>query len=420
MLKLYNHQKIACRFISEKKYVLIGDEMGLGKTLEAIVALLDVEGVKVVVAPAHLRNTWKKEIVKWFPKETVEVVGSSKHVYRQANWYILSYSMIEHCEVMPNAVVFDECHYIKNLSAKRTQNSHTMIAGSKPEYCICLSGTPIKNNATEFFSVLKLLSLCPTKTNGIRITEKSQYAFNIRFSYPRTQIVYTPHGSMEVTKFEGIRNLPRLKSYLKGKYLRRLTKNVLDLPEIIDKDIVISVKKDKKLLEAFQEFEAGCKDEHVMRMKASNALMKVKATVDYVFDLVTEHKEPTIVFTDHVASSKAITTELLVKKLRVGLIYGGIPTNERGYLVDQFQNSELDVLVCTIGAASTRFTLTRSRNMVFNDYSWSFTDMAQAKKRIHRISQDKTCIVHYILISDADQWIKKKVMEKEKILTQVL
>jgi SWI/SNF-related matrix-associated actin-dependent regulator 1 of chromatin subfamily A len=420
MVKLYPHQEIAKRFILEKKYCLIGDDMGLGKTLEAIAALICVQGVKVIVAPAHLRNTWRVELKKWYPDEVVELVSSSKHTYGKAGWYILSYAMLKHCEVIPKAIVFDECHYIKNLQASRTKEAHIAVAGSKPEYCVALSGTPIKNSASEFYSILRLLSLCPSQTNGLKITEKSQYAFNLRFSYPRTQTVYTPSGPLEVTKFEGIRNLDRLKSYLRGKYLRRLTKNVIDLPEIIDKEILISVKKDKELLKAFTDFEQGAKDEHIMSMKASNAAMKTKATIEYVTDLVVEHKEPVIVFTDHVHPCKAIAEGLEARKIKVDIIHGSIPTAKRSYTVDRFQSGSLDVIVCTIGAASTGFTLTRARNMVFNDYSWSYVDMAQARKRIHRIGQGNSCVVHYILISDADQFIRSKVMEKERILNKAL
>ncbi len=402
-------------------WCILGDEMGLGKTLEAIVALMRVDGPKVIVVPAHLRVTWQREILLWFPYEVVEVVNSTKHVYGKADWFIMSYGMLKNCEVIPAAVVFDECHYIKNAKAKRTQHAHEFVLSNMPRYCVGLSGTPIKNNATEFYSILKMMSYCPSGTNGLKITEKSQYAFNIRFAYPVTNTVYTPNGPLEVTKFEGIRNLDRLKKYLKGKYLRRLTKHVIELPPIIDKDILINAKKkDTALRKAFEEFEEGAKDEHIMTMKAHNALMKVSATIEYALDLVLEHKEPTIVFTDHVEPCMKISEGLAAKNLKVAALHGDIPTDTRSALVDQFQKGKLDALVCTVGAASSGFTITRARNMVFNDLPWGYVDVMQARKRIHRIGQDKTCIIHYILISDADQWIKKKIMKKEKILEKAL
>lgn len=420
MISLYQHQEVAKRFIHEKKWVLIGDEMGLGKSLEAIAALVNVKGPKVIVVPAMLRHTWKSEILKWFPTETVEVVSTGKHVYKTADWYITSYGLVKHCEVIPKAVIIDECHYIKNVKAKRTLSVAEFVLSNKPEYLVALSGTPIKNNATEFYSILKLLSQCPSNTNGSKVTEKSQYAFNMRFSRPVTQTIHGPNGPIDITKFEGIRNLERLKGYLKGKYLRRLTKSVIDLPPLIDKDILLEKRtKAKELKKAYEASEEGDKSEHIMTVKAENALSKAKDTAEYVSDLV-EQGEAVVVFTDHIKPCEEITDHLAGKKIKVGMIDGGTPSKKRSDLVEQFQGEVLDVLVCTIGAASTGFTLTRARNLVFNDYSWGAVDMAQAKKRIHRIGQDEKCVIHYMLSSDVDKWIKQKVLDKEKMLGRVL
>ena len=170
MVDLYKHQKVARRFIHDKKWILLGDEMGLGKTLEALCALIDVKGPKVLIVPSFLRHTWRDEILKWYPDESVEVVSTSKHVYKAADWYIISYGMVQHCEIIPVAVVIDECHYIKNVKAKRTQHVHQFVQSNLPEYLVAMSGTPIKNNATEFNSILKLLSYCPSNSaNSFRL-----------------------------------------------------------------------------------------------------------------------------------------------------------------------------------------------------------------------------------------------------------
>jgi SWI/SNF-related matrix-associated actin-dependent regulator 1 of chromatin subfamily A len=255
----------------------------------------------------------------------------------------------------------------------------------------------------------------------MKITEKSQYAFNIRFSRPRTQTIHTPNGPLEITKFEGIRNIERLKGYLKGKYLRRLASKVLDLPPLIHKDIILNTQKvkAKELKKAYESHEEGEKSEHIMTLKSENALSKAKDTAEYTLDLV-EQGEPVVVYTDHVAPCMEIAERLKHKKVRVGVIHGGTPTDRRSTLVESFQAGNLDVLVCTIGAASTGFTLTRARNLVFNDFSWSYVDIYQALHRIHRIGQKGICIIHYMLSSEMDQWIKKKVMAKEELLGKVL
>ena len=57
--------------------------------------------------------------------------------------------------------------------------------------------------------------------------------------------------------------------------------------------------------------------------------------------------------------------------------------------------------------------------MVFNDITWSHTDLDQARKRIHRIGQDRVCFCHYIYGSKFDKLVTKivasKVRETEKV-----
>jgi SWI/SNF-related matrix-associated actin-dependent regulator 1 of chromatin subfamily A len=177
--------------------------------------------------------------------------------------------------------------------------------------------------------------------------------------------------------------------------------------------------KPKELKKAYEDHEEGKKEVHIMTVKAENALIKVRDTVEYVLDLAVQG-EKVVIYTDHREPCKEIAEKLTSKKLRVGMIRGGVPPFTRQKAVDDFQNGLLDALVCTISAASTGITLTKAKNLVFNDYSWSYVDMIQAMKRIHRIGQGETCVVHYMLSSDIDQMIKKKVLKKEEILGKVL
>jgi len=423
-LKLYPHQERARDFGLSRKWVILGDEMGLGKSLEALAIILSLKGNKLIVMPSYLKLTWKKEIAKWFPDIEVGMVTHGKYKYTLGPdaIYLVSYELLKHCEIIPTSVVFDECHYLKNLKTKRTQLAHDFVLVNKPEFCIGLSGTPIKNDPTEFYSILKLMSYCPSNTNGLKVTEKSQYAFNIRFSHPVSRTIYTPNGAIEITEFKGIRNLDLLKQYLKGKYLRRLTKSVIDLPPLIEKEIFISQKKTKQhmeLVKAFLAHEEGEKSDHIMSVKIANAVEKTGFTVAYALDMV-EQGEPLVIFTDHLEPCRVIFEALEAKGITVGKVSGKENPAKRGEAVDAFQEGKLDVLVCTIPAASMGLTITRAKNMIFNDIPWGWVDLQQAIKRIHRIGQDVRCVIHFIFGSDIDKWLLGKVRDKEALLKQVL
>ncbi len=269
---IYDYQKVCIAFAKEKKWCLIGDEQGLGKSMEAIMSVKDLRGTKVIVCPSMLKISWKREIEKWVPGANIEVVLTGKHNYPLHDvgdiYYIISYDLLKHFPKLPQAVIMDESHYLKNLSAKRTQVAHRFVFKHLPEMVLLLSGTPIKNSAIEFYSPLKLLSYCPTNTNGDKVEEKSQYAFNVRFSYSSTRTIYA-HGRMiEIKEFKGLRNADKLKQYLRGKYIRRLSEEVLDLPEIIDKEVMVSEGAGStKLWDAYQSHEAGGKSVHFSALK---------------------------------------------------------------------------------------------------------------------------------------------------------
>ena len=174
-VELYPYQKIGQAYIKDHKYVIIGDVMGLGKTIQAISVMEEVRQV-VVVCPAMLRNIWVSEVKK-FTELSICIVKGKAHDYSEVpRILVVSYEGLKHIpkDLKPDMVVFDEAHYLKNAKAARTQTAHEFIWSLRPKYCVCLSGTPIRNNVGEFFSLLKLMSYTPAAWNGIPIAEKSR------------------------------------------------------------------------------------------------------------------------------------------------------------------------------------------------------------------------------------------------------
>ena len=85
-----------------------------------------------------------------------------------------------------------------------------------------------------------------------------------------------------------------------------------------------------------------------------------------------------------------------------------------------FQDGKLDALVCTIGSMCEGHTLTAASNMVFNDLNYVPGTIAQVEKRIHRIGQTKTCIIHRMYWGKMDAFLAKTLDEKIKTLVEVL
>ncbi len=87
--KLFDYQKTAVKWMWElhcqKAGGIIGDEMGLGKTIQVIAFLAGLHNSgmytpSIVICPVTLLQQWRREVRKWYPALSVEVLHDSAAV----------------------------------------------------------------------------------------------------------------------------------------------------------------------------------------------------------------------------------------------------------------------------------------------------------------------------------------------------
>lgn len=396
---LYPFQKRAVEYHLKHHYSINGCKMGLGKTIQAIATIAHVDGPSLIVCPAYLRKNWLEEIDRFLPgvyKDSIMVLSYEKfRKFAPSN---------------ANIVVFDESHYLKNMQSQRTRFAHNYVKKVKPKYLLLLTGTPIKNRVTEFYSLMKLCSYNPLNTSGLPLIKSfNHFANALSHHYDMN----TPYGVAK--KYYGLRNRPLLIKYLKGKYFS--AKNDNSLPKLNRQSIVISAKMKKEVVE---QLEKDFTENHISSAKKNIAVEKGKYTAQYVKDCLESGEGPLLVFSDHIDSCRKIEETLNTKQVQnVVVITGSTNPDDRHRYVVQFQQGKIDVLVCTIGSMSTGFTLTATNRVIFNDLSWCPADNEQAEKRIHRIGQLKDCHVIHILSEGIDRKIIEVLQEKQETIRQV-
>ena len=86
---------------------------------------------------------------------------------------------------------------------------------------ILLTGTPIPNGVTEFYSLLLLLSYTLKPTNGLKIDKDfpTPESFYRNFAFEVNYKVRVKGGSRSITRYEGLKNKEELKKHLKDKYI---------------------------------------------------------------------------------------------------------------------------------------------------------------------------------------------------------
>ena len=169
---------------------ILADDMGLGKTIQALALILCNKKLKeddsvftrstLVVAPLALIRQWESEIHEKCPSLRAHVHhGTSRKGLGAASLsndiVITTYQVIvsEHNQHKQNPllhknestvfdvrwwrVILDEAHTIKNRNSKSAQSCFALHAKSR----ICLTGTPIQNNADEIYSLVRFLRISP-------------------------------------------------------------------------------------------------------------------------------------------------------------------------------------------------------------------------------------------------------------------
>jgi len=158
----------------------------------------------------------------------------------------------------------------------------------------------------------------------------------------------------------------------------------------------------------------------VTKTKVAAAVAKAEFTAKYIVDMIAEDVGPILVFSDHIAPCKEIYDRLTAKTIGCKVVTGEMAAEQRADIYSEFQKGKCPVLIATVGSSSTGINLTRASHTVFNDIPWAASDLQQAVKRIHRLGQDKTCVIHHIHLGPFDQMIWKIVTSKQTTADRVL
>ncbi len=410
MLKtdLLPHQITTKEFVLSKKYIFDLSVPGSGKTLSSLAAIVATKSKAIIVCPPHLINNWLSEIEKH-----TSLRGCPHYLKFNTEFdvYVVPYTKVDKAEDIFKNVTFavlDEVHYLKSMDSKRTRNTHEMLYKYPPEYLTMLTGTVLKNRVSELFSPLILLGLGKSTYPKILDRYPSFYLFCCRF----TNVKNTPFG----TQFSGSKNVEELRTYLLP-YSIKHKEDVLNLPELSETKVIVEYKDDPELMKAFEAFQdKGVGANIVAKTKSAEAVAPF--TAEFVASLIDQDAGPIIVFSDHRKPIEIIELEL--SKKRVRSITGDTPMERRAEYIKMLNSGQLDALLCSIGAASSGYTMTGAATIVLNDPPFVPGDLDQLKKRVHRISQTRPCRLIYIVGSSVTGRIIDMLNSKIRTINKVM
>ena len=395
---------------------LIGHEQGLGKTVIALAAIAQKKEMlpALNVCKTKLSFQWMKQAINWLPKGALpQIITSSKdYIIPGMHFYIISYDLLwrmsdEFFVEMQKiqTIIIDECQHIKNHNSKRTNKVRALVE-SKP-YVIALSGTPIKNNAGEFYPILNMLK--PERFPSY------EYFLNSHCS---------SYWNGRTYKLGGLRDPEHFHDHIKDIFLRYEQKEVLpDLPELTRAHQYTDI--DKKVKDAYDKQVNELSDlidsegdnafsfanysnilAYLNRMRQITAISKVDACIEFITDFLITTDRKIIIFLHH-----HLARDILVNKLndwcRDGAfepplqIKEGMSSERQEEIKRKFrEDAEHRIIILgTLSSGEGMDGLQDScSDIMILERQWNPANEEQAEKRVHRIGQNRN-VKNYLSIS---------------------
>jgi len=437
--------------------VLIADEQGLGKTVQALGILHYAmkhcpEQVfpVLIIAKSSLKMQWMVQLLNWCGLDYIpQVIDDGKSIPVEGfNVIIASYDIFRRFSKVENVVlkskygheiettrktnpfydfpfktvIMDEVQAIKGDS-QRTGEVKRICEGKN---VIALSGTPIKNNAAEYYTILHIL-------NPDKFSSKSHY-----LDYWVKKEVVNGYE-----KYAGIKYPKEFAEYTKDMIIRRTREEVKDeigMRVTKANRIFYHVDFESDKLKALylaaeaafiREMEESTKKKDPVELIARLSVMrhlvglnKIQPTVDLAVEFLMEN--PTgklLIFAHHQDVMAAIST-LLSRWCADGgyplpLIYhSGLNQNERYDLIAKFAEGKHPFIIGSTLAMGEGVDRLQEvcNDCIIAERQWNPANEEQAESRLVRIGQKRGFVnATYPIATDTIDEYFTEIVEGKRI-----
>ena len=438
----FSHQLEGFQYGLDHEKWLLGDEQGLGKTKQVIdiaIAKKLANGYKhclIICGVNGLKWNWMNE-VHTHSNEEAHILGMQANGRIGSNKdkvsdildldNIKQYFIITNIESLRDEqiadalrdackaekismIAFDECHKAKNPSSDQGKGILKLEAPTM----IAMTGTPLMNQPFDLFIILKWLGY----------EKHAFYAFKKHYG------VFGGYGGYQVVAYQ---HLDELQDELNKIMLRRLKKDVLDLPEkiFVDEYVEMTPKQAQIYREVTMDIKAHIDSiqmpdnplAELIRMRQATGFTGILSTkiqesakLDRMEELVDEavaNGKKVVIFSNWTQMTSPIKIRLQQKYYCV-MITGEINTEARQRAVEEFQtNDKCKVIIGTMGAMGTGLTLTAGTVEIFLDEPWNRALYDQCVDRCHRVGTSENITIYNLMCKGTiDERIHELVQKK--------
>lgn len=442
--KPFQHQLEGFNYGLNHDRWLLGDEQGLGKTkslIDIAIAKKLLYGYKhclIICGVNGLKWNWQSEIAT-HSNETGHIlgqrykkgrikIGSMKDKLADLDNIdqIDSYFLITNIESLRNKdlasklfklckngtiglMAVDEIHKAKNPGSQQGKG----LLKLQPKERVAMTGTPLMNHPLDLYIILRWLG----------------YESH---SYSTFRNYHCVLGGSFGNDVIGYRNMEELQTRLNKVMLRRLKKDVLDLPDktYIDEYVDMGAKQQKiyneillGLTRDIDKIKASINPlSHLIRLRQATGYTGILSTtvkesakfvrMEEIVEEAVENGQKVVIFSNWL---QVINPAMeCLSRFNPVAITGETPDNMRKPIEMKFQNdNSCKVILGTIGAMGTGLTLTAGTVVIFLDEPWTMANKEQAVDRCHRIGTKNNVTIYTLLCKDTiDEKINAVVKSK--------
>ena len=464
---------------------ILADEMGLGKTLQTIALLwtllkqnpiYNAESVikkALIVCPVTLINNWQKEFRKWLGNERIGVFVADGKKTRLTDFTMgKSYSvMIIGYERLRGVaedltkgagidiVIADEGHRLKTVQNK----SAIAIQSLNTPRRIILSGTPIQNDLSEFFSMVNFVNdgLLGTykkfakyfENPIVKSRQPDALEEDIELGESRSEEL-----SQETSKFILRRTTDILSKYLPQKTEYVLFCNPTPTQANIYRHVLASpmfqcaLGSSESALQLITILKKLCNSpsllspkiaatdegansasiiallenlpQNLLKTLGPQASTKIRILDTFLYHLSRNTCEKIVLVSNYTSSLDLLQTLLTSLSLPFLRLDGSTASGKRQVLVDDFNRSSSSAVfafLLSAKAGGMGLNLVGASRLVLFDVDWNPAVEEQAMARIHREGQRKHCrIYRFVMKGGLEERVWQRQVVKRGLASSIM
>ncbi len=391
-------------FLFENRFgACLADDMGLGKTLQTIMFLQSiihkVEKV-LIVCPVSILINWQNEVEKFSDLDVHCYYGNDRKDPSNSKIILTSYGVMKKesfttfNDVGFDILIMDEVQHLKNIRSQGASAARNL----KAKFRICLTGTPVENDLSEFYNIMDL------SIPGI-------------------------WGELSFFKTKSSKKSRLLARQTVRPFILRRTKDevLTELPEKVENIVYLSFGEEEKeqylstlasVRKKMTTVQQGRKYSEILKSLLKlrqlclwqNQKFMYSTKVDFLMEnleQLIEEGHKVLVFSQFTTYLDIIENKIRERRWNQARIDGSQTLKKRGQEVERFQNGDAQVFLISLKAGGVGLNLTAASYIFLMDPWWNPAVESQAIDRAYRIGQENKLTVYRPIIKDS---VEEKVL----------